>query len=42
LGIDGITSDLLIEELVFVTCRGECPELSNKKSREVQLLISYL
>lgn len=42
LDIDGITSDLSIEELIFVTCRGGWPESLNKKSKEAQLLLPYV
>ena len=41
LDIDGIKSDLSIEELIFVTCRGGWPETLNKKSKEAQLLLPY-
>ena len=42
LDIDGIKSVLSIEELIFVTCRGGCPETLNKKSKEAQLLLPYI
>lgn len=42
LNIDGITSDLSIEDLIFVSCRGGWPESLNKKSKEAQLLIPYI
>ena len=39
LDIDGIKSNLSIEDLIFVSCRGGWPESLNKKSKESQLLL---
>lgn len=40
LDIDGITSDLTIEDLIFAACRGGWPESLNKKSRKAQLFVA--
>ncbi|MDR0911909.1 MAG: DUF4143 domain-containing protein [Methanobrevibacter sp.] len=39
LDIDGIKSNLSIEELIFASCRGGWPESLNKKSKESQLFV---
>jgi predicted AAA+ superfamily ATPase len=39
LDIDGIKSDLSIEDLIFASCRGGWPESLNKKSKEAQLFV---
>ena len=39
LNIDGITSNLTINDLIFVTCRGGWPESLNKNKKEHQLAI---
>lgn len=40
LDIDGITSDMAIEDLIFSACRGGWPASINIKSRKAQLLIA--
>ena len=40
LDIDGITSDMTIEDLIFSACRGGWPASLNVKSRKAQLLIA--
>lgn len=40
LEIDGITSDMEIEDLVFAACRGGWPNFVNMKSTRAQLLIA--
>ena len=40
LDIDGITSDLSIEELIFAACRGGWPAALRRKSKAAQLLIA--
>ena len=40
LDIDGITSDMTIEDLIFSACRGGWPASVNIKSRKAQLLIA--
>ena len=40
LDIDGITSDIAIEDLIFSACRGGWPASINIKSRKAQLLIA--
>ncbi len=42
--IDGIKSDLSLEELIFATCRGGWPESLHKKSKKSKLFVakSYL
>lgn len=40
LDIDGITSDMTIEDLIFSACRGGWPASINLKSRKAQLLIA--
>ena len=40
LEIDGITSNLSVEDLVFAACRGGWPESLNKKTKEQQLFIA--
>ncbi|KZX14840.1 hypothetical protein MBFIL_07940 [Methanobrevibacter filiformis] len=37
--IDGIKSELSIEELIFASCRGGWPESLNKKNKKAQLFI---
>ena len=37
--IDGIESDLDIEELIFAACRGGWPESLNKKTKKAQLFV---
>ncbi len=40
LNIDGITSDLMVEELIFAACRGGWPGSLRRKSDEAKLLIA--
>lgn len=40
LDIDGITSDLSIESLVFAACRGGWPSSLNKKTQKAQLFVA--
>ena len=40
LDIDGITSDMMVEDLVFSACRGGWPATMNIKSEKAQLLIA--
>ncbi len=40
LDIDGLTSDMTIEDLIFSACRGGWPASINIKSRKAQLLIA--
>ena len=40
LDIDGIKSDLGIEELIFVSCRGGWPESLNKNTIKAQLFVA--
>ncbi len=40
LNIDGITSDLTVEELIFATCRGGWPASVTKKDKEAQLFVA--
>lgn len=44
LDIDGIKSDLIIEDLIYAACRGGWPESLNKKTEKGQLFVvsSYL
>lgn len=39
LNIDGITSNLTLQDLIFVVCRGGWPESLNKKNKKQQLAI---
>ncbi|MDO5851171.1 MAG: DUF4143 domain-containing protein [Methanobacteriaceae archaeon] len=39
LDIDGIKSDLMIEDLIFVACRGGWPSTIHKKSKKAQLFV---
>ncbi len=39
--IDGILSDMEIEDLIFVSCRGGWPAALRKKSRDAQLVIAH-
>ena len=39
--IDGIKSDLSIEDLIFASCRGGWPESLNKKTKKAQLFVAY-
>lgn len=39
MNIDGIESDLTIEDLAFVTCRGGWPESIIQTDREAQLFV---
>lgn len=41
LDIDGITSNLTIEDLIFATCHGGWPASLNKKSKQDQLSVVY-
>ena len=41
LDIDGITSNLTIEDLIFASCRGGWPASLNKKSERGQLSVVY-
>ncbi|WP_405268793.1 ATP-binding protein [Methanobrevibacter sp.] len=41
LDIDGLTSDLSIEDLIFVTCRGGWPETLNIDDDSSKLLMAY-
>jgi hypothetical protein len=40
LNIDGITSDMQIEDLIFAACRGGWPATANIKSRKAKLLVA--
>lgn len=40
LNINGISSELPVEDLVFASCRGGWPESLNKKTTEQQLFIA--
>ena len=40
LDINGITSDLTVDDLIFATCRGGWPESVMKKDREAQLFVA--
>lgn len=40
LDIDGITSDMKIEDLIYATCRGGWPAFLNMKSDKAKLLIA--
>ena len=39
--IDGINSELSIEDLIFACCRGGWPDSLNKKTNEAQLFVAY-
>ena len=39
--IDGIESDLTIDDLIFAACRGGWPDSINKKNNEDKLLVAY-
>ena len=41
INIDGIESDLTIDDLIFVACRGGWPDSLNKKDNKNKLLIAY-
>ena len=40
MNIDGILSELSIEELIFASCRGGWPDSLNKKTEKAQLLVA--